>query len=316
MQLPGTQFEQPSTYFTQSPEWGWYITFYFFIGGIAGGSLFLGALMHLFGRAEDRPVVRLSYLVAFVGAVISGILLILDLGRPERFWHMMIENETKQLMFKWWSPMSVGVWGLLLFSAFATALGIGALHDSGRLRWRGLRPLADGPLVTVLALGGALFGFFLAGYTGILLAATNRPAWSDSAWLGILFLFSAASTAAATLMLLGHRRRVAAPGTLGFLSNFDKAALVLELIALVIFLVTIGETIEIFLSIWGVLLLVGTVILGILLPLAIGFGKVWRPRNRIVTAAALVLLGGFILRFTTIFASEDVENPATVVDLR
>ena len=303
----------PSTYFTTSPDWGWYITLYFFIGGIAGGSLFLGTLMHLFGRAEDRPIIALSYLVAFVGAIISGILLIIDLGRPERFWHMMLESETLKPMFKFWSPMSVGVWGLLLFSAFATLLAFGALYDSGRLRWGFLRPLAHGPLGTLLAIGGATFGFFLAGYTGVLLAATNRPAWSDSAWLGILFLFSAASTGAATLMLLGRRR--AAPGTLDYLSNMDKAALVLELIALVVFLVTIGQTIEIFFSLWGVLLLLGTVIAGILLPLAMSFGKVWRPRDRIVAMAALVLLGGFILRFTTIFASEAVESPANVVDL-
>ena len=304
----------PSTYFTTSPEWGWYITLYFFIGGIAGGSLFLGALMHLFGRAEDRPIIALSYLVAFVGAIISGILLIIDLGRPERFWHMMLESETMKPMFKYWSPMSIGVWGLLLFGAFATLLALGALHDSGRLRWGILRPLASGPIGTLLAIGGATFGFFLAGYTGVLLAATNRPAWSDSPWLGILFLFSAASTGAATLMLLGRRR--AAPGTLAYLSNMDKAALVLELIALVIFLVTIGQTIEIFFSVWGVLLLLGTIVAGILLPLAMSYGKVWRPRNRLVAMASLVLLGGFILRFTTIFASESVESPASVVEVR
>jgi protein NrfD len=303
----------PSTYFTTSPDWGWYITLYFFIGGIAGGSLFLGTLMHLFGRAEDRPIIRLSYYIAFVGAVISGILLIIDLGRPERFWHMMIENETMQPMFKYWSPMSVGVWGLLLFGAFATLLALGALYDGERLRWGFLRPLADGPLATILAVGGATFGFFLAGYTGVLLGATNRPAWSDSAWLGILFLFSAASTGAATLMLLGRRR--AAPGTLAYLSNMDKAALVLELVALVVFLATIGRTIEIFFSLWGVLLLLGTVIAGILLPLAIGVGRVWRPRNRVVAVASLVLLGGFILRVTTIFASEAVESPAHTVEL-
>jgi protein NrfD len=303
----------PSTFYTTSPEWGWYITLYFFIGGIAGGSLFLGALMHLFGRAEDRPVVALSYWIAFVGAVISGILLILDLGRPDRFWHMMVESETMRPMFKYWSPMSVGVWGLLLFGAFATALAFGTLYDSGRLRWGILRPLGRGPLATILALGGATFGFFLAGYTGVLLSATNRPAWSDSAWLGVLFLFSAASTAAATLMLLGHRRRIAAPGTLSYLSDFDKVALVLELIALVVFLVTIGESIRVFLNLWGVLLLLGTIVAGILLPLAIGFGKVWRPRNRIATMASLVLIGGLILRITVIFGSEAVESPAHVV---
>lgn len=304
----------PSTYFTTSPEWGWYITLYFFVGGIAGGSLFLGTLMHLFGRAEDRPIVGLSYLIAFIGAVISGILLIIDLGRPERFWHMMLESETMQPMFKIWSPMSVGVWGLLLFGAFATLLAFGALYDSGRLRWGILRPLAHGPLGTILAIGGATFGFFLAGYTGVLLAATNRPAWSDSAWLGVLFLFSAASTAAATLMLLGRHR--AAPGTLAYLSNMDKAALVLELIALVVFLVTIGQTREIFYGVWGVILVLGVVVAGILLPLAIGFGKVWRPRNRLVMMTSLVLLGGFLLRFTTIFASEDVESPSHIVDVQ
>ena len=304
----------PSTYFTTSPEWGWYITLYFFIGGIAGGSLFLGTLMHLFGRPEDRPTIALSYLVAFIGAIISGILLIIDLGRPERFWHMMLESETMRPMFKYWSPMSVGVWGLLLFSAFATVLALGALYDSGRLRWGILRPLGHGPLGTILAIGGATFGFFLAGYTGVLLAATNRPAWSDSAWLGVLFLFSAASTAAATLMLFGRRR--AAPGTIAYLSNMDRAALVFELIALVVFLVTIGQTREIFYGLWGVILILGVVVAGILLPLAIGFGKVWRPRNRLVTMASLVLLGGFLLRFTTIFASEDVESPSNVVEVR
>lgn len=304
----------PSTYFTTSPEWGWYITLYFFVGGIAGGSLFLGTLMHLFGRPEDRPIIGLSYLVAFVGAVISGILLIVDLGRPERFWHMMLESETMQPMFKYWSPMSVGVWGLLFFGAFATLLALGALYESGRVRWGVLRPLSRGPLGTILAILGATFGFFLAGYTGVLLAATNRPAWSDSAWLGVLFLFSAASTAAATLLLLGRRR--AAPGTLAYLSDMDKWALVLELIALVVFLATIGETIEIFLSLWGVLLFLGVIVAGILLPLAIGFGKVWRPRNRLVTAATLVLVGGFLLRVTTIFASEDVESPSHVVEVQ
>ena len=304
----------PSTYFTTSPEWGWYITLYFFIGGIAGGSLVLGTLMHLFGRPEDRPTIALSYLVAVIGAIISGILLIVDLGRPERFWHMMLESETMRPMFKYWSPMSVGVWGLLLFSAFATLLALGALHDSGRVRWGILRPFGHGPLATILAIGGAIFGFFLAGYTGVLLAATNRPAWSDSAWLGVLFLFSGASTAAATLMLFGRHR--AAPGTLAYLSSMDKAALVLELIALVVFLVTIGQTREIFYGLWGVILLLGVVVAGILLPLAIAFGKVWRPRNRLVMMASLVLLGGFLLRFTTIFASEDVESPSNVVEVQ
>jgi len=296
-----------------NPEWGWWVILYFFFGGIAAGAYFIGTLIDLVGHERDRRISNIAYYVAFPLVAICGILLIVDLGRPERFWHMMLQSETMRPMFKGWSPMSVGVWGLLLFGAFATALAFSSLHESGRLRWRILRPLAHGPLATLLALGGATFGFFLAGYTGVLLAATNRTAWSDSAWLGVLYLFSAASTAAATLMLLGHRRRIAAPGTLAYLSNFDKAALVLELIALVVFLVTIGDAIRVFYSFYGVLLLLGTIVAGILLPLAIGYGKVWRPRNRIATVASLVLVGGLLLRISVIFGSEAVESPAHVV---
>ncbi len=46
-------------------------------------------------------------------------MLTLDLGRPLRFWHMLIDSRTFGLNFKYWSPMSVGVWVLMIFSFFA-----------------------------------------------------------------------------------------------------------------------------------------------------------------------------------------------------
>ena len=74
-----------STLFTAPPEWHWLIIFYFFLGGIAGGAYFLGALMDLFGGPLQRPLARLAYLVAFPLTVVCGLLLIADLRRPLRF---------------------------------------------------------------------------------------------------------------------------------------------------------------------------------------------------------------------------------------
>src|SRR5262249_58416896 len=54
------------TLFTAAPHWRWLIVLYFFIGGIAGGSFFLAALLDLFGRPQDRPIVRTGYYVAFL----------------------------------------------------------------------------------------------------------------------------------------------------------------------------------------------------------------------------------------------------------
>src|SRR3989442_11797909 len=108
-----------STFFTATPHWRWLIVAYFFLGGLAGGSYFLATLMDLFGKREDRPLVRLGYLIAFPAVCLCGLLLTVDLGRPERFWHMLIQAGTFRPMVKADSPMPIGSWGLLFFGGGA-----------------------------------------------------------------------------------------------------------------------------------------------------------------------------------------------------
>src|SRR5437867_10269682 len=183
-----------STYFSAPPDWGWLITLYFFFSGLASGCYFLAMLIDLFDRPEDRPLARLGYYISFPCIIISNLLLTLDLERPLRFWHMLIESNTYQPMFKPWSPMSVGSWALLVFGIFVFLAFLEALVEDDRLAWpagRKFRP--PGMLGGVIAVIGGLFGFYVAGYTGVLLAVTNRPIWSDTPLLGMLFVVSAAS---------------------------------------------------------------------------------------------------------------------------
>ncbi len=46
--------------FVADPEWGWWIVFYFFLGGIAAGAYFLSALGDVVGRPADRTFARLG----------------------------------------------------------------------------------------------------------------------------------------------------------------------------------------------------------------------------------------------------------------
>ena len=173
----------------------------------------------------------------------------------------------------------------------------------------------------VLALVGAAFGLFVASYTGVLLAVTNRPIWADTQFLGVLFLASAASTAAATLILLALWRREsgAHASTIEFLAWFDGWALILELVVLAFFLLSLGSIASVWLSWRGIVLLLFVVVLGILIPQTLQL----RPHfmgerlhgNRIAVGAVLVLIGGFMLRFIILIGSETIQGPHTGIQM-
>jgi protein NrfD len=294
-----------STYFSAPPEWSWLIVFYFFFGGLAGGCYFLAALIDLFGRPEDRPLARLGYYIAFPCVIISALLLTFDLHRPLRFWHMLIESNTFRPMFKYWSPMSVGSWALLIFGIFTLVSFVGALVEDNRLDWpAGRRIRAPGILSGVIAVIGGLIGFYVAGYTGVLLAVTNRPIWSDTPLLGMLFVVSAASISAALMILLAQRSRWTMPGILA-LHRMDTWVIALEFIVLIAVMASLGSVFRAWLSAWGLLLLV-VILLGMILPLTLYWRREWLGDRNLTTSAALVLLGGFLLRLVIVFSAQGV----------
>lgn len=230
-------------HFAGPPDWTWYILFYFFFAGISGGSYTVASLLRLFGRPSDEPASRLGYYTAFVALLPCPVLLVVDLGQPVRFWHMLVDTTPGQVAptFKYWSPMSVGAWALLIFGAFATVSLIAALVRDDRLEF-GLARLAArvmgswfGALVTFV---GMLFGLFVAGYTGVLLSVSNQPVWSDTWALGGLFLASGLSASVALLVWLTRFRRLARYST-DFLVRGEQWFQILELALIVIFAVTL-----------------------------------------------------------------------------
>ena len=292
-------------HFVAPPLWEWYIVWYFFLGGLAGGAYLIGTLLRLMGDPRDQGVSRLAFLVAFPAMVICPILLTLDLGHPARFWHMLVNSRTGALNFKYWSPMSVGAWALLGFGFFATLSFIEALVQEGRLRHglaRGIADVMGSGLGRVFMILGALFGLFVAGYTGVLLSVSNQPVWSDTWTLGGLFLASGLSVGAATLAIVA-RARADAPTTERKLVRADRVFLVLELVLLAAFFVTLGTLAgRLFAPRW--LALWALVAIGILVPLIVSREPGAGRRGVPVLAGWLVLLGGLALRIVVVFGAQ------------
>jgi formate-dependent nitrite reductase membrane component NrfD len=218
---------------------------------------------------------------------------------------MLIESQTLQPMFKSWSPMSTGAWALLIFGFFSFLSVLGACTESQRLRGSiasRLRP--PGLVAKALAIVGGVFGFYVAGYTGVLLAVTNRPIWSDTPLLGMLFIVSAASTSAALMILLAQIVGWSMPG-LAALHRMDLYVIGLELIVLIAVMVSLGSVFGAWLNLWGCVL--GAIIVfGMLCPLALNWRKDWRGDLHATVSAILILVGGFLLRVVIVFSSEGI----------
>lgn len=178
------------------PVWTWQIGLYLFVGGTAGMSGVIALASLLAGQSLD--FVRAALGVAFAGALISPPLLIWDLGRPTRFLNML-------RVFKWRSAMSVGVWTLVLFSAFAGS-AFGLVEDWDFLMQLGVSPAALRAVALALVAGTAMSGVVLATYTGVLLGATAVPVWSaHHKLLPFHFGIVGLGSAAGVLELLGFR---------------------------------------------------------------------------------------------------------------
>jgi formate-dependent nitrite reductase membrane component NrfD len=230
-------------HFVRSPDWTWYIVPYFFLAGLAGGSYFIATLLRLWGERSDEPAARVGYYAAFLAFLPCPILLTLDLTQPLRFWHMLwnTTSGSEGFNFKSGSPMSVGSWALVAFGLFATVSFLEVLVRDQKLR----RPLAgrvvrllDGTLGKLWITVGAVLGLFIAGYTGVLLAVSNQPVWSDTWALGGLFLASGLAGSAALLLLL-VRYRADARASAGMLELSERLFTLLELALLVVFVLTL-----------------------------------------------------------------------------
>ena len=193
----------------KASPWEHDIPAYLFMGGIAAGSSLLAAGADVTGRPVMRRSGRLAALVALT---LSMLALVKDLGRPERFHHMLrVAKPT--------SPMSVGTWLLTAYGPFA---GMAAAAELLPIR---LRKTLPGRLIGLGArpsgLVAAAVAPTIASYTAVLLSDTATPTWHDAhRHLPFVFVGSAAAASGGLAMLAapvretGPARRLAVGGAL------------------------------------------------------------------------------------------------------
>jgi Polysulphide reductase, NrfD len=200
------------------PVWTWEVPLYFFFGGIGGMSAVIALGGVLFHHVELARAAM--WTAAIAGAVLSPILLIMDLGRPHLFLNML-------RVFKHRSTMSMGAWILTVFGMCAVA-GLIALELHAHQIFPDTLDHVVRLAAGIFIFGAAIFGTLLATYTGVLIGATAIPAWFlHRTLLPIHFGTAGLGSAAGVLELLGHR--IAALNFLGFYAAAVETALLIWL---------------------------------------------------------------------------------------
>jgi hypothetical protein len=175
----------------KEPQWTAEIPLYFFVGGAAGASATIGTIAEWTGL--DKKIARDARWVSALGAIVSGGLLISDLGRPSRFLNML-------RMFKPQSPMSMGAWVL---AGFGTSSGANLFAQLMQDHF------GPGLFLSVLKNSSQalsmLFGLPFHNYTGVLIGATAIPVWNHNIRsLPIHFGTSGLAAGTSILELMGN----------------------------------------------------------------------------------------------------------------
>lgn len=274
-------------------HWTWQIPVYFWIGGIGAGVQLFSTIAQILGH-RDQALIRTSRYTVLATMMISPVLLIWDLGRPERFYNML-------RILKLRSPMSTQSWSVFAFGNLSGLIAARQAAEDGLLG-------RDNLLVRLIKLIPARFlslvalpvGINVGSNTGNLISATSVPLWARN-WLfmGPTFLASGLSTALSWLSLVLNLTRSGEEKTLRTLHRAEKAALVIEAGLMAASLGRMSKWSKpLFSKEVAPLFVGGTLLGGIAAPMALLFGE--ESRSKSLLASVLALAGGLAFRFAMI----------------
>ncbi|WP_019850379.1 NrfD/PsrC family molybdoenzyme membrane anchor subunit [Desulfitobacterium sp. PCE1] len=176
------------THLNNYNTWGLYIIGFMIFTGIAAGSLIIASSAYLFpAMAEYKPYTRIAAFVGAIGSVVAaGLFIIVDIGNPERAWHIITSANIASPMF--WDTVILGTYVIL--GIFYTRQ-LMAVH-AGQKEEKSLKAISIVSFIAGLSVMVTSFVFALQ---------VARPLWNNPAE-PVSFLAAALVVALALLLII------------------------------------------------------------------------------------------------------------------
>lgn len=306
-QSPFAPEPEPSYYdisFLKPPVWRWEVASYFFFGGLSSGAYLVSRMADRFGGRAYADVARKGALIAALAALPCAPLLIMDLGDPNRFHHML-------RVWKPSTPMNLGTWILSSYSPMAVLnYARHRFEETGLTSSRADLKMANAAVRLAADILGIPLAVALAGYTGVLLSCSANPLWAQNIWLGPLFSASALGTGAGSIsLLMAMRGKNMHSAPARALEKIDTLAHIAEAASYVAFVIRAGEQSRPLRSgSMGTTTWIGTAAL--IASEVVKHVPVSTKTKRLTTvlSASLGLLAGVALRFSFVYGGHDAAS--------
>ncbi len=176
------------TNLTDLVPWGFWITLDLSSIALSAGAFTLCAAVYLIGLKRYQPIARTATFVGLIGYTMAMLALLLDIGRPDRFWHALVYWNDRSLL--WEVTMCVMLYlTVLLFES----LPIFASWDWLKKHFPRLAGIMSHThhYAPYLAIAGLCFSMLHQSSLGAVYGVVKaRPFWYKPE-LSVLFMFSA-----------------------------------------------------------------------------------------------------------------------------
>jgi Ni/Fe-hydrogenase subunit HybB-like protein len=188
------------TNMSDTVPWGLWITIDISAIALGAGAFTLSAVVYLFGLKRFRPVMRLAIFIGVIGYTSALLALIMDIGRPDRFYHPWIFWNIHSVL--WEITWCITIYLAIMLVEFAPVIADLPFFE----RWPWVRRVSHmlhkgAPILALLGLGISLLHQSSLGATyGIIKA---RPIWFKPS-MPIMFIVSAVAVGPAATVAVAY----------------------------------------------------------------------------------------------------------------
>ena len=198
-------------------HWSILIVVYPYITGLVAGAFILASLVKVFNVKDVQPTYRLALLTALAFLLVAPLPLLLHLGRPERFYEILLTPSVTSAMAMFGFVYAWYLMGVLLLEVwfeYRRDLIVMGGRERGIMGWlhRALSLFStdtseaalafDRKAIRVITIIGIPSAFLLHGYVGFIFGSVKANPWWGSVLMPIVFLMSAIVSGIALVIFL------------------------------------------------------------------------------------------------------------------